>query len=252
MKYSHIFYILFIQLLLLFLAIFIIYDIKFIHIENSYLIKDSLLIASYIAQCGIFLIAIYTISNNKQKLEDIKLYNMCCNLIKVYNYVDNWINIIKTRSFDTIEPKNINAIKDMYIKNDFFITHYKCEHEKIERTLGILKFKYLNFFYLIRTTKYINDDDINSIIYICNAAKLLKTLENSLRKYTIYNKENQNSTSNNIPNTDNLVTQKRWKESIDNIGLYEINLTKVERVIDIINSSLPKNMKHIISKRRYL
>ena len=65
MKYSHIFYILFIQLLLLFLAIFIIYDIKFIHIENSYLIKDSLLIASYIAQCGIFLIAIYTISNNK-------------------------------------------------------------------------------------------------------------------------------------------------------------------------------------------
>lgn len=29
MKYSHIFYILFIQLLLLFLAIFIIYDIKF-------------------------------------------------------------------------------------------------------------------------------------------------------------------------------------------------------------------------------
>lgn len=178
MKYSHIFYILFIQLLLLFLAIFIIYDIKFIHIENSYLIKDSLLIASYIAQCGIFLIAIYTISNNKQKLEDIKLYNMCCNLIKVYNYVDNWINIIKTRSFDTIEPKNINAIKDMYIKNEFFITHYKCEHEKIERTLGILKFKYLNFFYLIRTTKYINDDDINSIIYICNAAKLLKTLEN--------------------------------------------------------------------------
>lgn len=146
MKYSHIFYILFVQLLLLFLAIFIIYDIKFIHIENSYLIKDSLLIASYIAQCGIFLIAIYTISNNKQKLEDIKLYNMCCNLIKVYNYVDNWINIIKTRSFDTIEPKNINAIKDMYIKNEFFITHYKCEHEKIERTLGILKFKYLNFF----------------------------------------------------------------------------------------------------------
>ena len=60
MKYSHIFYILFVQLLLLFLAIFIIYDIKFIHIENSYLIKDSLLIASYIAQCGIFLIAIYS------------------------------------------------------------------------------------------------------------------------------------------------------------------------------------------------
>lgn len=61
----------------------------FLKIINSYLIKDSLLIASYIAQCGIFLIAIYTISNNKQKLEDIKLYNMCCNLIKVYNYVDN-------------------------------------------------------------------------------------------------------------------------------------------------------------------
>ena len=216
------------------------------------MLRNNLLNASYIAQVGLFAIGIYALLKDKRKTENIRLSNLCYNLIKTYNYVQNWGQLLKNRTFEEITPDNIEDLNKIYIKNEHFLANYHCEHEKVERSLGLLKVKYLKFKFPLKEDKSIKMEDINAVYFICIHAKYLLILKDSLRRYSIYNKhKNSSPTSNEVPEVDNEVAKKQWREAIEHIDLCEKNLCKVKKVIINLNSYLPKDTQYVFDKQEY-
>lgn len=215
------------------------------------IIAKNLLNASYIAQVGLFSIGIYTLWNNKRNADNIKLSTLCFNLIKTYNYISNWIGLLRDRTFNEINHASIEELNKMYIKNVHFITYYNCEHERIEKSLGLLKIKSLKHNSFFRLNRHIERKDIEAIYSMCSYAKSLVILKESLRRYSIYNSKHKKAffqISSATPKIDNIVVQKLWHEAIQHIEIYEETLYRVKEAISIINSYLPKDMQHIIDK----
>lgn len=95
------------------------------------MLRNNLLNASYIAQVGLFAIGIYALLKDKRKTENIRLSNLCYNLIKTYNYVQNWGQLLKNRTFEEITPDNIEDLRACLETSAFIVTRRHVDKKRL-------------------------------------------------------------------------------------------------------------------------
>lgn len=199
-----------------------------------------------LSQFGVFIFAVYVFKKEKKRREDIKLYDLFSNLKETEKYIKAWSRLLSEYRVGVYTRIDIEEIRKLYISHGDFIEKYNCEHKKIERTLGL---------FLVRFKCYIHFYDVKTIRDACMFAEFLNNLKESMQRYiTVHNRNKKSykyrnkSTAENSK-ADNLATERKWKEAIENIAEFERITEKIKNIMKTVNCGLPEELQSPTSSK---